>query len=107
MIQKRLDWKNPSGITTFAFFKEFVDTKRDILEHHGDIDTQDIRSKPKTVFNVRESNDSAREFQWGVFNTGVNTPKSWYSSGLIFPCPLPHQDHEMVNCMEFFFNAPR
>ena len=106
MIQRRLDWKNPSGIATFAFFKEFVDTKRDILEHHGDIDTPDTRSKSKAVFNVHESSGSTREFQPGVYNTEINTPKSWYSSGLIFPCPLPHHDHEMVNCMEFFSINP-
>ena len=50
MARKKLDWKNPKGIAAFAFFKEYVDTERGVLEPFRDI--AEVKQKNKTVFKI-------------------------------------------------------
>ena len=97
MVKRRLDWKNPSGIVYFAFYKDFVDTEWNLLGPYKDIGQN---SKTRSSHCIEPSQQSS-------FNVSVPPPtlpsvkKPWYQSGLKFPCPLKRHNHEMAECKDF------
>ena len=57
MEMKRLDWKNPQGARTYAFFKELCEAQRNILEPYKGSNPKSNSPpfhKSRTVFNVNQ-----------------------------------------------------
>ena len=102
MVKRRLDWKNPSGIVYFAFYKDFVDTEWNLLGPYKDIGQN---SKTRSSHCFEPSQQSS-------FNVSVPPPtlpsvkKPWYQFGLKFPCPLKRHNHEMADCKDFLSMSP-
>ena len=66
MELKRLDWKNPQGARTFAFFKELCEAQRNILEpYKGSNPKSNSPPLPKsrTVFNVNQCQPTPPPFR--------------------------------------------
>ena len=103
MVKKKLDWKNPSRIVYFAFFKDFVDTERDLLGSYKDLE-QPTKTRSSHFFEP---------LQQSIFNVSVPPPplptvkKPWYHPGLKFPCPLKRHNHEMSECKDFLSMSPK
>ena len=104
MSEKKLDYKNPSGIRTFAFFKERCETERDVLEPYKGI--VNPTPKPRAVHNVAQGNSPTRKEEITIHAARYSPPRVWYKPGAIFPCPLSGHSHEMYECREFFSLNP-
>jgi len=104
MSEKKLDYKNPSGICTFAFFKEPCETERDVLEPYKGI--VNPTPKPRAVHNVNQGNSPTCKDPIAIHATRYSPPRTWYKPGAIFPCPLSGHSHEMYECREFFSLNP-
>ena len=111
MELKRLDWKNPQGARTFAFFKELCEAQRNILEpYKGSNPKSNSPPLPKsrTVFNVNQCQPTPPPFQrdLSTHTAGYSPPKNWFPPGSSYPCPLKGHAHEMFQCKEFFSMNP-
>ncbi len=63
MSEKKLDYKNPSGIRTFAFFKERCETEGDVLEPYKGIVSP--TPKPRAVHNINQGNSPSSQGKLG------------------------------------------
>ena len=109
---KRLDWKNPQGARTFAFFKELCEAERNILEPYKGTEPQVIsppRPKSRTVFNINQGQTpppSSNSRELSIHASRFSPVKNWFAPGSVFPCPLSGHSHEMNQCREFFSMNP-
>ena len=109
MEMKRLDWKNPQGARTFAFFKELCEAQRNILEPYKGINIPSgspPRPKSRTVFNVNQGQTPPPHREVSAHAARFSPQKNWSTPGSVFPCPLSRHSHEMNECNEFFSMNP-
>ena len=101
LTQNRLDWKHPKGAATFALFKEYCETERDLSEPFKDTE---VKPKARSAFVV----ESLVESNGGSFATNFSspTPTPWAEPGLFFPCPLRDHKHEIAQCKDFLTMNP-
>ena len=99
MAVNKLDWKNPKGVAAFAFFKDFVDTTRGLLDSFKEIG--DEKQKSRAVFKI---DSNTPPISHPVPQSSKNPP--WFNPTLRFPCPLDRHVHELASCKEFLSMSP-
>ena len=107
MTERYLDWDNPQGEPTYAVFKEYCTTERNIVANFRGIDNKS-RSKPKAVFiSTTEKDGNSDEDDLREVHTATYVPPApWYPPGMKFPCPLTSHNHEMAECKEWLSMTP-
>ena len=107
MTERNLDWDNPQGESTYALFKEYCTTERNIVATYRGIDNKS-RNKPKSVFisNTEKEANSDEDDLKEVHTATYVPPAPWYPPGMRFPCPLSSHNHEMAECKEWLSMTP-
>ena len=107
MTERTLDWDNPQGCATYALFKEYCETERNIVSAFRGMESKS-RPKPKSVFISRteKGGNSDEEDPTGIHTTTYTPPAPWYPPGMRFPCPLVTHNHEMAECKEWLSMSP-
>ena len=99
MMERNLDWDNPHGESTYALFKEYCTTERNIVVAYSGMDNKS-RGKPKSVFisNTEKDGNSEEDERSPYSNL---CPSSTMVPPMRFPCPLSSHNHEMAECKEW------
>ena len=107
MTERTLDWDNPQGCATYALFKEYCETERNIVSAFRGMESKP-KPKPKSVFISRTEKEgsSDEEDATGIHTTTYTPPAPWYPPGMRFPCPLVTHNHEMAECKEWLSMSP-
>lgn len=115
--EKGLDTKKLQGPFTLEVFRDFVSAQVDDMQRAVDriaktnpatkTKSKAAHSLAKNDSNSLEESDSDDEIGHPKISmNSSNAPKSWWRSGLRFPCPIKGHDHELGNCKEFFSQTP-
>ena len=59
MTERNLDWDNPQGATTYALFKEYCETERNIVSAYRGLESKN-KIKPKSVFSATVDGEEER-----------------------------------------------
>lgn len=107
MMERNLDWDNPQGESTYALFKEYCTTERNIVAAYRGMDNKS-RSKPKSVFfsNTEKEGNSDEDDLKEVHTATYIPPAPWYPPGMRFPCPHLSHNHEMAECKKWLSMTP-
>ena len=122
MSSKGLDWKNPAGFETFAFFRAICLMERDALEASKHLDhgvprkSQSNRiNHVEAISSSSESKDEPQSHTPSMTQSQVNVAVASaaqvkvpaFDPCLKFPCPLPGHNHELNLCATYFGMNPR
>ena len=58
-LRRNLDWDNPQGATTYALFKEYCETERNIVSAYRGLESKN-KIKPKSVFSATVDGEEER-----------------------------------------------
>ena len=105
MTERNLDWDNPQGAATYALFKEYCETERNIVSAYRGLESK-TKSKSKSVFVTSVEREEEYEGSAQIHNAVYTPPAPWYPPGRKFPCPLETHDHEMAECLEWLTMSP-
>ena len=105
MTERNLDWDNPQGAATYALFKEYCETERNIVSAYQGLESKN-KLKSKSVFTTSVEREEEYAGSSQIHTANYTPPAPWYSLGRKFPCPLETHDHEMAECLEWLTMSP-